>query len=385
MRVLYIEYSLWKDVIAANSFGTIYESNIASETSKIWAGTSDLIYNTDVVGADYVEFNATHPVRQEVVDEDEVIARVAGLSGSLAPRQNDGVPLVTFTARLGREVIYATHNLTDPTTWYSESERVNDQTLNDTGDGLTWVSPDSNWIDMRHGKILDEDGLAAKQAVLEPSNPHQYGVKITADGVEMTSHDPFTGIGGDYSIDFANGRVTFDTSQAGKVVKAEYSKSVGTGWILQPLPGKALVIEDSEVQFSNDAEMNNTFIRTVYGSADYFLTQAERNALGIPTGANYSIPIKTTRYKTIDQIIDEAVSSFPPVPAVGGSRGFSQPKQIFKFKYGTASTLWSSLGMYVRISMDDGPAFTGERVTATFYCTSVTDSSAEEALKRLSS
>lgn len=53
----------------------------------------------------------------------------------LSTRQADGTSLVAVKSRFGREVIYATHNFCDPTTWYSESERVTDKALTDNAGG----------------------------------------------------------------------------------------------------------------------------------------------------------------------------------------------------------------------------------------------------------
>lgn len=296
-------------------------------------------------------------------------------------RQADGTPLFASTGRIGKEVIYATHNLTDKTTWYSESARVTDEALVDSGDGLVFNSAHTHWIDMVHGKVFDEDGLVEDQQIFEPGDPHGYHAIVKSDGVEMTIREPFETAGGDYSIDYATGDVTFFASQAGKTVTASYSYAQTSGWIMKPLPNKALVIEKAEVQFSKDIQMQKAFVMEVYGAVDIFAPQLMEAPYNLPSGT--PIPIEGTNYKTIDQLIDEAVGAFPEVPVLGGARGYTQPRHIFQFHYAAVRTIWASLGMFIRISMQDDAAFTGERATATFYCLSQTDPGIEKALALL--
>jgi hypothetical protein len=289
----------------------------------------------------------------------------------------DGSLLLAQTGRYGKEVIYATHNLCDQCTWYSESLRVTDGAMTDSGDGLTFTSPHAHWTDLSHGKVFDEEGLIEDQKILNPGDPHGYSIEVKVDGVAMTQRAPFAFSGGDYEVDYVGGRVTFYASQAGKAVTASYSYANTSAWILQPLPGKTLVIEKSEVQFSADIRMEKAFIMEVYGNADYFAPH-----LGLPPGT--PIPLESTIYKTIDQLIDEAVLAFPEIPVLGGPRGYTQSRHVFQFYYAAVRGLYSSLGMYVRILMEDDAAFSGERATATFYCLSQTDPGPEKALELLS-
>jgi hypothetical protein len=294
-------------------------------------------------------------------------------------RQADGAPLFAPQGKYGKEVIYATHNLCDPTTWYSDSARVTAQAL--TKNGANWESGNPNWIDMEHGKVFVSENWT------------------------------------------------------GKTVLASYSHASGSGWVVKPLPGKALIIDYAEVQFSTDIQMNDTFVMDVYGNVENFSPTdwdqvapsatlwypsgvgdptADPAVVGegalyydsdapqlhvvadvgggtlawvpVPPGAapgGYSVRIEGTNYKTIDQIIDEAVLSYPQIPVLGGPRGYTQPRQVFAFRYNALRSIWSSLGMCIRISMNNDAAFTGERSTATFYCLSKADPGAETAMKLL--
>lgn len=300
---------------------------------------------------------------------------VAVHTGELLPGQpttNGGIPIVALhseqadkaarvvlSGRLGKEVIYATHDFTDRTSWYSASVRVTDEALIDSGDGLTFTSARPNWIDMTHGKVFDEDAVAAEVS-------HKYVVAVTVDGVEKTQRTPFATSGGDYDVDYATGKVTFYSAQTG-VVKATYSYENGSTWVVRPAPGTLLKIEEAEAQFSVDVILNDTIRFGAWGLVDVFAPQLMP---GIPSGT--LLELEVNRYKAIDQIVDEARGSFPVIPAIGGSsgRGSQQARYGFPFRYGSVKVLSSKAGMELRVSLEGNTVFGGERATATFYCSS---------------
>ena len=113
---------------------------------------------------------------------------------------------------------------------------------------------------------------------------------------------------------------------AGKAVVISYSYKDKAGWVLKPRPDKELIIGKSELQFSTDIEMNSNITMTVMGLADYFapqlLTTADP-AGPLPPGTQ--IPIQEHTYKRIDQIIDEAVASFPNVPVLSSGTSRVRP------------------------------------------------------------
>jgi hypothetical protein len=300
-----------------------------------------------------------------------------------APKNRfDGVPLVALAAREGKEVIYATHNLCDETTWYGESERVTDKSLTPDGTNTVWSSGDPNWIGMKRGKVFDERALVQDQIDENPSDPHGYGVVVTVDGVEQVQREPFAADGGDYTVDYAAGSVTSTTpgAWAGKSVVASYSKKSGDGWILRPIEGRVLVIERAEVQFSDDIQMASAVVMEIYGLADFFAPDLVTGGL-IPAGT--PIPIETTIYDSVDQMIDEAIGAHPVIPALSSltERGYQRPRYIFEFHYAAARTIFSSLGMFLRMSV--ATKYGGERATATFYAVSSRDPGVEKAIEVL--
>lgn len=155
-------------------------------------------------------------------------------------------------------------------------------------------------------------------------------------------------------------------------------------YYLEPLPGKVLVMEKAEVQFSKDIALTTTFIMGVEGYAAVFAPQyIQANGGPLPNDAR--IMLETTLYKTVDQLIDESIMAFPEIPVLssGTLRGYQQPRHIFQFHYAAVRKLYSSLGLRVVITNEDDIPFGGERATATFYCTSEPDPGVNAALKEM--
>lgn len=278
---------------------------------------------------------------------------------------DNGRPVFVQEPRTGDEVIVATHNYSDPTTWFCESVRVTDEVPTDSGDGLTWNLANTNVIDLVHGKVLAEDRYVAEVA-------HGYQVVVRVDDVEMTMREPYEASGGDYTVDFENGTITFESSQAGNSVEVDYSYAAGSGFCLKPSDGKVLNIEHAEAQFSEDAVFSDGIFFEVRMPAE-ILEVIQGYPAGTIAPAGTMIPVDVTKYKTFDNLVDEAVGAFPVIYPITGPRGATQKRYGFPFRYGTIRALQASLGVELWIYLQHNYAFGGERTTATFYCVSKDD------------
>jgi hypothetical protein len=307
---------------------------------------------------------------------------------ALEKTQTDGAPLVAIQGRVGSEAIYASHNFCDPTTWYNGSVRVTSASLVQSGSYWTCSTASQicgiPWIDMSHGKMYDEEGLIEDQQIFAAAHggePHGYSVEIFVSGTLVEERAPFATSGGDYVINYGNGTVQALSDWTGLDVTASFSRMGNSNYYLEPLPGKVLVMEKAEVQFSKDIELTTNFIMGVEGYAAIFAPQLTQ-AYGGPLPNDARITIDQTLYKTVDQLVDESIQAFPEIPVLssGSLRGYSQPRHIFQFHYAAVRKLYSSLGMRVIIINDNDIPFGGERATATFYCTSENDPGAMPAL-----
>jgi len=270
--------------------------------------------------------------------------------------QADGSLRTAQTGRQGDELIVASHNFCDETTWYSTSERITDEAMTDSGDGLTWTVPSGNkpWVDLVHGKVLWEDDL---------SSSHKVIVKV--DGVIKTE-DPFYGAPADYTVDYVNGTVTFHASQAGSTVLVSYSHVVDSQWILAPDSGMKIDIEEAEIQFSSDLSYNDCVKVGVWGWVIAFAPQLAQSNGG-PYPDHMKIELRARRYLRHDQILDEARGAYPEIGAIAGPGGTATARFGYPLIYKTVTTLYSSMGMELRGSLENNITFGGERATVTFY------------------
>jgi hypothetical protein len=240
--------------------------------------------------------------------------------------------------------------------------------LTDTGDGKTFTSTHTNWVDMGSGRVHNEEVWVQFQQLLNPESPHGYAIVVKSDGTELTMRGPFEESGGDYEVLWDEGRVVFFASQAGKTVTASYSYSTTSIFYLHPLPGKVWVIEDAETDISLDTIMTDDI---VYGVWDGL--EGEKTCKGAYT------------FKRAAQVVTEARGSYAPLSAIGAtaeallisdikefrrkSRGMWSGRQSLPFQYATVRHLYSSKGDELRVFTKQGRAFGGEHTTMTFYCT----------------
>lgn len=394
---LNISYSVWKQVVQ-NNLWEHYHFIKSEDEVDLWAGNNDLIYSTTAHDSDYTDWDTTFLSGSIAVEcPDDAIALLVGLE-NLKPRQKDdegrvivalpksqadNVPVIAIQPSLGAESIYATHNYCDPCTWYSESVRQSLEILSEISGAFQ--STNELWVDMSHGRIFDEKALIIDQSIFEPGDPHGYSVDITKDGQLMSQRSNFDTQGGDYTVDYISGTIhPVSGNWSGSVVSASYSYAASSAWILKPLPGKVITMEKAEAQFASDISMTSAFEMEVFGFAAIFAPEyIQSNGGPLPDDAHVSID--KTVYQTIDQLIDEAVQSFPQIPPLSSttSRGFTKHRNIFQFHYGRARKMYDSLGMYTRISLQNDERWYGERATATFYLSTENDQGVGYSLKEL--
>lgn len=279
----------------------------------------------------------------------------------------DGAPILASRKPDAPKLTFITPNWCDKTTWYSSSEYVADEVAGDSGDHTTYELDHQNVIDTYHGKITFEDFLV-------DSENRSYRVVVKVDDVVKTEQDPHDGSGGDFTVNYGAGTVTFLSALTGtEVVKATYHYENGSTFVVAPIAGKMLMVETVEVQCSDDLEMTDSFTFQAYGFVDVFAPQLMP---GVPSGTK--IPLgDPLRYKTINDIVNDSNHSYPPYPALGGSgwRANTRPLYIFAWDYDVGSTmLYASYGMEIRISLDHDAVCGGTLATATLYCTSEDES-----------
>jgi len=243
-------------------------------------------------------------------------------------------------------------------TWYYKSVYQQDENVG-TGDGVQTVfNLDNDFvIDLTHGKVMEEELVPVVDAGVS-DQPSSWSPVVKVNDVAKTERAPFAASGGDYTIDYAAGTITFEVAPPnGELVVCSYFYSpdaAGHSYVEYiPPDGKVWYVERAEAQFSKDIILNDSVLFGVYvDHPTYGLIQAA----------------PPSYYKTVGGYLDYSTGSLPVVPAFGGaSRGLTQDTILLQWKYLTAIALRSSLKLRIRVWLDNDVAFGGERATFTLY------------------
>jgi hypothetical protein len=204
-----------------------------------------------------------------------------------------------------------------------------------------------NWIDLCHGKVMEEDGLESSRNVI-----------VKVDSVVKTARDPFAvdfSDGGDYYVEYETGAVVFAASQAGHTVTATYNYATGSGWYLAPSEGRLLFLKEAEINMSADVVISDTIC--------YYIQ------VYVPGYGWYTVG--DSFYKTAWQIVQECRGNHPVIPAFGGPiRGLQHDAIQLPFVYVADRELKASESVRLNARLKDDKAFLGEHASITFYCLS---------------
>lgn len=284
---------------------------------------------------------------------------------SPATQGSDAALKVSPVGREGSEIVWATHNFCDKTSWYSSSERKTNVLLT-SSDNITFYVPNSTkpWVDMYTGKVLHEDNI-------RDAYGGNLDVIITVDGVTKTMNDCLEqgceNCVGDYTVNFYSGSITFNGQITGSVY-ASFSEPADAWWILKPTPGSKLSVEGAEMQFSGDVDLKDNIVMEIRGFVQVFAPQYWQGNGG-PLPTNYKVTLGQYQYKSLSEFVDETQGAYPYVPQIGGqTRGLKSPMYGMPFAYKTIRELYDSYGMEIRVGLKHNHEFGGSRATATFYC-----------------
>ena len=280
-----------------------------------------------------------------------------------APISDTGSPVVATMKAINPKLTFFSPNWCDKTTWWEGSVAVTNESATDSGDHTTYSLAHQFIIDTYHGKLTFED-------FLKDSLDGSFRVVVKVNGDTKTEQDPHYGSGGDYTINYAAGTISFLSAlQSGDAVTVSYHYAASSILTVKPIPGKMLILDKVEVSVSDDIVMNDTAIFQAYGLVDVFAPQLMP---GIPSGTK--IPLGDPLvYKTIDDLNTDSNLSYPAYPALGGSgwRGMKRPRYTFSWDYDVGATVLHSIyGMEIRITLQHDTPASGDHAILTFYCTS---------------
>jgi hypothetical protein len=351
---------------------------------NIWLGiVSDVIiqngYTQEQNDIDKIDFENTYKI---LCNGPIVIKANDGFPlFSIAQRQSDGLPQIAIAPTIGSETIIASHNLCDKCSWFGDSVRVTDEILVDSGDGYTFNSQHTYWIDAISGRFYDDEGASNAQKVANPSDPHGYLVVVKVGGVEQTMREPFETSGGDYEVIWETGQIKFFSAPVEAPV-VSYSYAEGSTFYVRPAPGKVLRILRAEADVSIGCVMTDTINYSIFALVDAVAPELVSGNI-VPSGT--MISIGEAVYKRMGQISAEAQGAYPAIEVLGSSneeltmsieefrrksRGTRTKVQALPFNYSTTRDLSSAAQMEIRVHLKHDRPFIGDTVTITFYCVS---------------
>jgi len=191
------------------------------------------------------------------------------LSGNktLEPKTADGRIRSAAEKTSASKANFFSHDWSDPTTWYQSSIRIVDETLTDQGAHTTYGFAHTNVIDLYHGLLHQEDYIL-------DAGGFTYRVAVKVNGTAKAEQDPHYGSGGDYTINYAAGTLTFLSAlQPGDAVTATYHYATNSVFTITPATGKALSVQLVECQFSADIVMTDSIVFQPYGFVESFAPQ----------------------------------------------------------------------------------------------------------------
>lgn len=259
-------------------------------------------------------------------------------------RTSLGVEKVAIYEPEGFFKSYVSHNLCDPTTWHQSSAQVTGETLTlDTGN--TYNFANVNIIDVEHGKITGEKdySLDFNTFTHTESLRTTKSVKIYDNGVLQTSG---------YTIDYPNGKVTFDSAPTGPVT-ADYYYENGSSYIVQATgPNKILQIRHVEIQFTTDITFNSPIVQRV----------SAYNPFDLPNKMEIEHIEFLNEYDVIN-IGNEGKGQIIKYGAIPYNMN------VFPFAYGRTIDLKASEGSEISVSLEGDTPMGGTFATVTFYTT----------------
>jgi hypothetical protein len=285
---------------------------------------------------------------------------------ALNPKTSDGRQRIAIEKTTLSKQNFFTHDWTDPTTWYTKAVRVVDEVADPDGGYVTYTLDHQNVIDLYHGKIYQED-------FIKDSSNNLYRVVVKVNNVTKTEQDPHYGTGGDYTVSYSQGTITFLSALTiNDEVKVTYHYATTSEFIVAPSSGKQICIDYVECQFSDDISLTDTVMFQPYGYVQVFAPQLW-DGNGGPYPTNTKIPLgNPLKYKSITDFQAEATKAYVQYPIMGGNswRGASQKLTIMNWDYLASTILRSDYGMEIQIKLEHNTPFTGWYSTATLYCRS---------------
>lgn len=260
-----------------------------------------------------------------------------------------------------------THDFSDRTTWYQKSIAITGETLLDSGDGLTFTSANAHWVNIRspkltldYKKVLERDGSLTTPSL-------RYTV-VKSNGTTLVE-----GAGSDYTVNYTTGVVTFNSTQSGNTITANYYHNNGvthcSEFLYVPPTNTQYQIEHIESQFSINTAFNDVINAEVwaggvtYSSGNY---SVNLSAYGNFADAYYDAGYGQTRtyYRNMNDLFNWCDNAYPPTPPCGA---LLNTVLNFCFFYAVHPVLTVKQGAVIRMYLANDTPLTAEICSLTIY------------------
>lgn len=261
-------------------------------------------------------------------------------------KTSDGIPKISVYEPEGSASTLVSINYADKCSWAFGAVQVTDEVMDNTvANKFVSTNGRINWIDLKHGRLYDEDTVLA-------ANPTWHPI-VKVDGVVKT--ETLGSVVGHYVINYQTGEITFAEAPNG-VVTCSYRYADKSWFIVKPTAGKKLSINTAEVQFASDT--------TLHGIGGEFVFEAWVNH---PTYGMIPVPNTAIKYKNAKDFISACNEGQGRIEPWGE---LTQPVFVFPFKYARPKPIKSSQGVEIRVYIKNHVPVGGQYATATFYVTS---------------
>lgn len=207
-----------------------------------------------------------------------------------------GNPVFVKDFKTGSKITMTSHNYCDKTTWWMGATKILDETLTDSGDGLTFNFSKDFLINLDKVSMRDQvKSYGYMDIVNYNETTGRFScMNIYVDGV-------LTSIG--FTINHEAGTITFDSSMTGKVIKSDYYYAVSSKFTITPFPGKVLRLIETEVQTTIGAQMEDVFKFTIKAGGQAVHQQHYNSARDYLDASNFAYYSKPFLELTKDVVI----------------------------------------------------------------------------------
>ena len=264
---------------------------------------------------------------------------------------------------------FCTHDFSDPTTWYQRSIK-HELSVPTTTDNFNYQLEFFPILNADSHKLYGRDlGMPMPNASLTNRNNLRLQVKVNEQNV-LPNDVNFS-----WTINYNTGLITFkDRIPNEASVTVDYhsiplnTDPYASKFVLKAPPGKIVVVEHVEVQFSDTVEINDDIIFELWAAIE----EEQTMAYGIPQYINSPLNPWRQVYRCAHDFINNGNEGQGSIPAFGGAtRGISKNTIVFPFNYIQAFSIESKYFSELHVYLGANKPYTNSDIATCAFYTSI--------------